>query len=119
MVLSEFANTYLRIDFNLWKKETSNFGADYKKDFVGTTRFKDTVSDIKGAIGQILKKSERMTDDFNAIDLDHVFTEFGRADFNDAYYLELASKNGWKIVTNDRDFFEDNEMDVDIITALN
>ena len=33
MVLSEFANTYLRLDFQLWKKQSVNIRADYKKDY--------------------------------------------------------------------------------------
>ncbi|WP_420576741.1 type II toxin-antitoxin system VapC family toxin [Ekhidna sp.] len=119
LVLSEYANAYLRIDFTLWKNEEGRHGASYKQDFVGTDRFNETVEDVKDELRVILKSTERMTDNFNAIDLDHVFTEFGRADFNDAYYLELAQMNDWKIVTHDRDLFEDNEMDVDIITALN
>lgn len=117
MVLSEFANAYLRIDFNLWKKETKNYGADYKRNFVGTQRFRATVSDIKVALDTILQTSERMTDNFNAINLSSVLSEFGLCDFNDAYYIELARMNGWKIVTHDADLFKSNSLGVDIITA--
>ncbi|MEP5792059.1 MAG: PIN domain-containing protein [Cyclobacteriaceae bacterium] len=117
LVLSEFANTWLRIDFNLWKKEDQKLNTDYKRDFVGTDRFKETVDDIKQAIKVILSKAERMTDNFNSISLDKVFGEFGTSDFNDAYYLELARMNNWKIVTHDSDFFKENKLSVDIITA--
>ena len=117
LVLSEFANTGLRIDFNLWKKEEQKFDADYKRDFVGTDRFKGTVDDIKQAIKAILSKSERMTDNFNSISIANLFSEFGKSDFNDAYYIELARMNDWKIVTHDADFFTDNSVNVDIITA--
>lgn len=117
LVLSEFANAYLRIDFNLWKREASNSGADYKKDFVGSTRFKTTVGNVKSALNTILATSEKMTDNFNAIQWSSIMAEFGTADFNDAYYLELARMNGWKIVTHDADFFKANTLGVDIITA--
>lgn len=117
LVLSEFANTYLRIDFNLWKEANKIFRADYKRDFVGTDRFKETVGDIKLAIKVILSKSQRMTDNFNSISIDNLFSEFGKSDFNDSYYIELARMNDWKIVTHDADFFKDNSVSVDIITA--
>lgn len=117
LVLSEFANAYLRIDFNLWKKDIQNYTADYKRDFVGSARFNETVVDVKQAIQSILSKSERMTDDFNSINLDGLFAEFGSCDFNDAYYLVLASSKGWKIVTHDADFFKDNSLHVEVITA--
>ena len=38
LVLSEFTNRYLRMDFEQWKKETKNYSADFKKDFVGIVR---------------------------------------------------------------------------------
>ena len=117
LILSEFANRYLRIDFDLWKKSTSNYSADYKRDFVGSNHFLNTVSDVKQALKMILTKSERATDDFNAINLDNVLSEFGKSDFNDSYYLTLAKSKKWKIVTHDADFFKDNSRDVDIITA--
>ena len=58
-----------------------------------------------------------MTGNFNAIQIENVFLEFGRGDFNDAYYLELARMNEWKIVTDDGDLFKNNKLDIDIITA--
>ncbi len=118
LVLSEFANAYLRIDFNLWKAKKENAGkGDYKRDFVGTNQFLETTADIKISIRKILAVSERMTDNFNAIQIENVFSEFGRGDFNDAYYLELARMNRWKVVTDDGDLFRSNKLDIDIITA--
>lgn len=117
LVLSEFANRYLRIDFNLWKEDNKQYSADYKRDFVGTDRFMETVEDIKQAIKIILSKSERMTDNFNSISIDNLFSEFGTSDFNDSYYIELARMNNWKIVTHDADFFKNNSVQVEVITA--
>ncbi|MEQ6121632.1 PIN domain-containing protein [Reichenbachiella sp. MALMAid0571] len=117
LVASEFANAYLRIDFRLWKEETKNFNADYKRDFVRSNRFISTVNQVKKSLRVILSKAHRMTDNFNAIELDHVFSEFGRSDFNDSYYLELSRMNNWKIVTHDADLFKSNQLDVDVITG--
>jgi predicted nucleic acid-binding protein len=117
LVISEFANAYLRIDFNLWKKEERLPQADYKKDFVKSERFNNTVLDVKSALNNILKRADKMTDNFNAIDFQKIYSEFGKCDFNDAYYIELARMNSWKIVTHDADFFLDNSSNIEIITA--
>jgi|WetSurMetagenome_2_1015567.scaffolds.fasta_scaffold441942_2 hypothetical protein len=118
LVLSEFCNAWLRIAYNNWKKKPENTGKiDYKKNFVGSQTYNDSIKEIKLTLQTILKKAERATDDFNAIDLDHIFTELDNCDFNDSYYLELASRKKWKIVTDDADLFKNTKLDVEIITA--
>ena len=62
MVLSEFSNRCLRMDFDLWKKSTSKHNADYKKDYVGTDRYKDVVEEIKQSIHNIMKCCEKTSD---------------------------------------------------------
>lgn len=118
LVLSEFCNAWLRIVYNNWKKKAKNtLNNDYKKDFVGSQGYNDSIREIKLTLQSILKKAERTTDDFNSINLDHIFTELENCDFNDSYYLELASRNKWKIVTDDADLFKNNKLNVEIITA--
>jgi len=118
LVLSEFCNAWLRIAYNNWKKKEENVqNDDYKKDFVGSQTYKDSIKEITQTLQNILKNADRATDNFNAINIDHVFTELDNCDFNDSYYLELASINKWKIVTDDADLFKNNKLDVEIITA--
>jgi len=104
LVLSEFCNAWLRLEFNQWKKDPKHISADYKKDFVPTETFKQTVEDIKPIVKRIIQSSHQAADDFNSINIDNIFRHFGMVDFNDSYYVELALRNGWKIVTDDRDF---------------
>jgi len=66
LVLSEFANTYLRIDFKLWKGNRNNL--DYKKDFVGSQRYLSTIYDIKNAIKGIKYYSSISNDDFDKLE---------------------------------------------------
>ena len=47
MILSEFSNRNLRMDFVLWKDDTGKHNADFKKDYVGTVRYKETVQEIQ------------------------------------------------------------------------
>ena len=77
---------------------------NFKKDFVGTPTYNETVEDIKYAMKQILAITLKCSDEFNSINFDSVVTQFGKADFNDAYYSILAEKKSWKIVTDDGDF---------------
>lgn len=104
LILSEFSNANLRLDFNLWKNETNNFSADYKKDYLTSSRYKNTEKVIESCINQILKLSERFSDDFNRIDIEKVLMNFKTIDFNDAYYLELCTQNNWFFVSDDGDF---------------
>jgi len=118
LVLSEFCNAWLRIEYNNWKKKPeNNFRNNYKKDFVPSETYKEVIKEIKSTLPQLLKKTERCSDNFNAIDLNAIYSELENCDFNDSYYLELARMNHWKIVTDDADFFKNNQLHVEIITA--
>ena len=116
LILSEFANANFRLDFDLWRKEQAKFDAQYKKDFVGSSRYQETAKEIKSSIHQILKLCEKTPDDFNAVDLSNVLSHLNSIDFNDSYYLELASLKNWKIVTDDRDFVRYKNHDCTVIT---
>jgi predicted nucleic acid-binding protein len=118
LILSEFSNAYLRLEFNIWRKKPENIGKDnYKKDFVDTQQFKQTVGEVKEQINNILKVTEKCSDEFTSISFNNVLANFGlNLDFNDSYYLELARKKGWKIVTDDADL-KNNQSGIEIITA--
>ena len=104
LILSEFTNRYLRMDFEQWKKSSGEIVAEFKKDFIGSTRYNSTVEEIKIHIKRILKICERMSDNFNVIDMDNVLQHLEHIDFNDSYYLEYAHMSKMKIVTDDTDF---------------
>lgn len=118
LVLSEFSNAYLRLDFELWKKETKNYGANFKMDYVGNKRYLETVNEIVANIQNILKFSEKSPDDFNAVNLDNITKSLENIDFNDSYYIELARMKNWFIVTDDSDFVNYRGHDSKIITII-
>ena len=119
LILSEFTNRYLRMDFEQWKDEHQNYSAVFKNDYVGTQRYKDTVIEIKRNINQIMKLCEKSSDNFNALDLNNILKHLSYIDFNDSYYLELANIGKWKIVTDDTDYVSYNSHHVEIITMMN
>ena len=119
LVLSEFANRYLRMDFERWKEEEEIPTAGYKKDFIGNKRYSETVEEVKRNINQIMKLCEKSSDNFNAVNLDSVLLHFSSIDFNDSYTIELAKLDNWKIVTDDEDFLKCSDHDLVIISDLN
>lgn len=113
IVLSEFANAYLKLDFHQWQDAGGSDWTSYRLE----KRFVETIAEIKNAISKILKMCQRGNDDFNAIDIDKVLGGYGQIDFNDSYYLELCSRKKWKLVTQDRAIVNSSTT-VAILTAL-
>jgi hypothetical protein len=119
LVLSEFANRYLRMDFERWKFENNNPTAKFKRDFVGTPRYNTTVEEIKRNINQIMRVCNKTHDNFNSIEIKSIFQHLPVIDFNDGYYIELAKLGNWKIVTDDKDFIKSSGHSLEIITSHN
>ena len=119
MVLSEFSNRNLRMDFDLWKDETGKHSAEFKKDYAGTSRYKEMVEEIKISINTIMKFCVKTSDNFNAIAIENVLVHLSYIDFNDSYYIELAKLDKWKIVTDDKDFSKYTNHNIEIVTLLN
>lgn len=119
LILSEFTNRYLRMDFEQWKNETKKYNADFKNDYVGIARYQETVSEIKRNINEILKFCHKSSDNFNAVNLNKILEHLSHIDFNDSYYLELANIDNMKIVTDDGDFASYDGHDIEIITLIN
>lgn len=105
LVLSEFSNAYLRIDFRLWKNQTNQYGADFKRDYFNTDRSKDVRRIISNTIkNKILPTCQRHPDSFNSIDIDHILGYYKSMDFNDSMITESCLQNDWILFTDDQDF---------------
>ena len=104
LVISEYANRYLRLDFEGWKQTEKRYTAEFKRDFVGSGRYQSTVEDLQISISKIMQVAEKGSDNFNAIDLSSVSKHLAHIDYNDSYLLELSKLNNYSIVTDDKDF---------------
>lgn len=117
IVLSEFINTYVRLEFNILKKKYPNKILDFKKDFRGTKKYRNVISDIKITLKrQILKFTQRIDDKFNKMDIDELLLDLENSDFNDNYYICLCEIENLKIVTHDKDF-KSKATNIPILTA--
>ena len=118
MILSEFANVLLRIDFKQWiSKNKFTESKNFKKDFGVTPEYKNSVQNIKGLLKSILElpNIHLISDFFNGIDKEKILEDFEIVDFNDAYITELI-RNKYKFVTNDKDF-QKLDSKIDVITT--
>lgn len=121
MVISEYINTCLRINFNVWERTEKPIPQypytkiDFKRDYRGTKHCKDALKDIKFQVEDILRLTEKSPDDFNAIDIASL-VENTASDFNDSYHVEFCKLNNFKIVTDDKDIIE-TKTDIVVITA--
>lgn len=117
LVLSEFFNAYLRLEFNILKKKKPKKYKDFKKDFRPTREYIELMSEIMSTIrSQILKLARRVDDRFSVLDINELFSTVEQADFNDAYYAIFSKFNSFAIVTDDGDF-DMNKIDIRILTA--
>ncbi len=116
LILSEFFNTSIRLDYNLWKEQeqkNGKFTTDFKKDYRPTDRYKNTVKSINSAIKNIIYLCQKCSDNFNALDMSKIMSNISKVDFNDSYYVELCRISSFKLVTDDNDFSElDTSIDI-------
>lgn len=104
LVLSEFSNRYLKLDYNLCNDSANpKIFNSYKRDYVGSDQFKATVSEVKASLNGILKVCQRCSDEFNHINVNSVFNLFEKIGFNDSYYIHLSELKDWIIVSDDSD----------------
>lgn len=117
LILSEFANRYLRLHFDLLRSnpKTSAQFSNFKKDYMGSKEFQSTIKDINIHIKKIANICQKSSDEFNSIQIEEVLDTMTNTGFNDSYYFHLAVKKNWIIVSDDSDFANKNLPDKNII----
>lgn len=116
-VIAEYVNRCLRIEFEEWKKRTSKYGADYKKDFRPTSDYQSTLLDIKAQVSAILQKSTKQSDDFHIADVNALISSMGSSlDYGDAVIIDLCKRKKLKLVTDDSDM-TNSSLPFTVITA--
>lgn len=114
LLVSEFINSYSRLEFNIIKKRDGL--RDFKKDFRNSPKYGEIFENINLLTeAKIIGNTVPLNDGFDGFKAAEFFDIKSTYDFNDEYYSFLASKNDFKIVTNDKDFLN-TKYDIDIIT---
>lgn len=114
LLISEFVNSYSRLEFNL-RKKTDGL-KDYKKDFRSNPNYKPLLDNINLLTEKkILKNSIKIQDSFHEFEESNFFAQPNTYDFNDEYYCYIAEKQNFKIVTHDKDFLN-TTYNIEVIT---
>ena len=102
MVLSEYLNRYIRIE---WE---GNYKSRYPKfkDFRNSSDFPAIASAAETFAKRILSFCQIHSIPANELDLNHALADFSTAgvDFNDALLVDICKKRNLKLMTNDGDF---------------
>lgn len=102
IVLSEYLNTYIRIEWN------ANYRSQYPKfkDFRNSPHFSLIASTAETLASKILNLCQIHSIPANDLDLDLALIDFssGNVDFNDALLIDICKKRNLKLMTNDGDF---------------
>jgi len=102
VVVSEFINRVLRIDYEK-NKETY---PDFKRDYRSSDAYKETLKLILKELKKILQISSKINDDFNEFDVLSWYAKDTNQnlDFNDLHIAFVVEKNNLKLLSNDSDF---------------
>ena len=102
MVLSEYLNRYIRIE---WE---GNYKSKYPKfkDFRNSPDFSSVASAAETFAKKILSFCQIHSIPANELDLNQALADFsvGGEDFNDALLVDICKKRNLKLMTNDGDF---------------
>lgn len=103
LVISEFINKCLRIDFekNFQDEKRTK---DFKKDYRNSSNYKNTIKAILVEINKITKYTKQIDDDFSNFDITNAYSETIDMDFTDLIIKKTVKNNNYKLLTDDRDF---------------
>ncbi len=102
IVISEFINRVLRIDY----EKNKDTYPDFKKDYRKSNEYKETLKLILKELKKILKISHKIDDDFSEFDILAWYAkDINRdLDFNDLHTAFIVEKKELKLLSNDSDF---------------
>lgn len=101
LVLSEYLNRYIRIEYDAYWRATYPKFKDFRQSADFATLGADAIADAQ----QILKLSTPEQSPLHLVNLPDILNETatGRLDFNDGMLVETCRLRGWKLMTNDAD----------------
>jgi predicted nucleic acid-binding protein len=110
MIISEFINTFSRIEFK------QQFEFSRYKDFRNSLRYRAIAQDIAYNVKKIFKNTLACDPELQTISFPEVMDLFeqGKYDFNDLLFAQVCRAKGLIFVTHDKDF---SELGVEILTA--
>ena len=104
LVISEFLNRCLRIDFEK-NFQNGNRTKDFKRDYRNSDSYIQTLRIIKKEIKKFLKLNvKQIHDSFDEIDILKELEHLDKLDFNDLMIVKSIEHYGLKLLSDDGDF---------------
>ena len=104
LVVAEYVNAVLRLEFKQWMKQHQYHNADFKHDFKPTVEYQSALEAIKLQVADIMKITKKRSDDFHIIDIDRILTSMGSVlDYGDSIFVDTCTNNQLILVTDDSD----------------
>lgn len=117
LVVSEYVNAVLRLEFKQWMRKNQLLNADFKHDFRPTIEYKDALADVKLQVSDILSIATRRPDDFHNVNINNLIDIMAdQLDFADSMIVNSCIRAGLKLVTDDSDIVASN-LSINVITA--
>lgn len=106
LVVSEFINVILRLDFNILRQQNSQVYRNFKRDYRNTQNYSDTLQFAITELDKFCKMYNvvHINDDFDKVNITSLYANGYEFDFNDLIIAESVRSNGFKLLTDDRDF---------------
>lgn len=101
LVVSEFINRCLRIDFD---KNYNNDNKDFKRDYRQSSEYEQTLKVILNELKKILALTITIDDDFSSFNVISEFKNNSQLDFNDLIIARTVINNGFSLLSDDQDF---------------
>ena len=101
LVVSEFINTYARLEWKLTSPHINQF-----KDFRNDPSFKPVAVNIAADVKLVLNHCSQVESGFTTLPMNSLLNDYatGDFDFNDQVITEICKSNGFTLITNDGDF---------------
>lgn len=101
--ISEFVNSCIRFQFNLYKEANPGI-SDFKKDYRVTEDYRECMNAILEIVEDILSRFICIDDKFSLMDDKNLLCFNFSYDFNDAFIAELSRMYNAYLVTDDGDY---------------
>jgi len=103
-VISEFINLCLKTDFN--KSFNRDGTKNYKRDYRGSSNYNETYSIIINEVKRIfaIPNITLVNDEFSSMYVEELLSQYRQSDFNDLIIYHISQEYNLKVLTNDGDF---------------
>ena len=104
LVVAEYVNAVLRLEFKQWMRRERLSNADFKHDFRPTGVYQTALAEVKNQVQDILGIATRRSDDFHMVDVDALIASMGTSlDYGDSVIVDACKRANLKLVTDDTD----------------